>query len=193
MVLCQRVNDEQNILWYTCVMVNNEQNKSETVEDETNDFGDIYATWEFSEHEKHQRSKVWYLIFGIIIVALFTYAYFDANPLLALIVILGMVTFIVSEFRGPDIHNCVITEDGLILGAVFYGYDEIKNFYIIFQPPKVKMLYIEPKGIWRQRVGIPLESQDPVAIRELLLEFLPEDMDKEDEPASDFIGRLFKF
>lgn len=157
------------------------------------DIGEVFATWDFPEHDQHQRSKRWYFISVILLVALLVYSYYSENPLLAVIILLGVLTFIITELRGPDYHSCAIAEDGLVIGQNFYAFDDIKNFYIIYQPPLVKMLYVEPKSILRPRIGIPLQDQDPVLIRDILLNFIPEDLDKEEEPISDFIGRLFKF
>ena len=55
------------------------------------------------------------------------------------------------------------------------------------------MLYINPKSMWRPHIGIPLLDNDPNHVREALLTYLPEDLEQEDEPTSDFLGRLLKF
>ena len=76
-----------------------------------------------------------------------------------------------SERRGSDRHTFAITEDGLLVGNEFFPYEKIKNFYIIYQPPDVKMLYFDPKNILRPLIGIPLDDQNPSAIREILSTF----------------------
>ena len=78
-------------------------------------------------------------------------------------------------------------------GAVHYPFDEIVNFYIIYKPPETKMLFIKPKGFFRPQLHIPLLNHDPVVIREILGNFIDEDLEKEDEPVSEFFGRFFKF
>ena len=167
-----------------------QKEKSEETQDA--DLGEIFAAWEFLEHEQHERSKRWYIISALLIIAIFVYAYFDQNPLLAVIVILALITFIIGELRGPGYHTFAITEDGIIVGQRFFAYEDLRNFYIIYQPPDVKMLYLSPRHFFTPRIGIPLEDQDPVAIREILRTFIPEDLEKEDEPTSDYLGRIFK-
>lgn len=162
-------------------------------DDNSPDLGEVFATWDFPGHEAHERSKRWYIISALLIVALLIFALYDNNPLLVVIIFLALIAFIVTEVRGPDYHSFAITEDGLVIGPQFYPYTEMRDFYIIYQPPHIKILYIEPKNILRGRFAIPLEDQDPVAVRSFLIRYLPENIEKEDEPFSEFIGRLFKF
>ena len=85
-----------------------------------------------------------------------------------------------------------ITEDGILVNQRFYEYKTLKNFYIIYEPPEVKTLYFEPKSIFSPRVPIDLGSQDPVKIREILKQYLAEDLERENEPLSDQTSRLLK-
>jgi len=51
---------------------------------------------------------------------------------------------------------------------------------------------LEPRANLRYDVDILIDDQDPAKIRKVLLEYLPENLDKEDEPISDTLGRVFK-
>ncbi len=157
------------------------------------DVGQIFAAWESPEHDAHHHGIWWYVIAGLFILAILDFAYFENNPLFAIIIVLVIVTFMVSERRGPDKQVAVIAEDGIIIGAAFYAYADIRNFFIIYEPPTVKMLYFNPRSALRPLVGIPLMDQNPVAIRQFLLEYIPEDLEREHEPVRDYFGRLFKF
>ncbi len=175
-----------------------ESEETKALQDETDvasasDPGEVLLRWEFSEFEMHARSVRWYIIAGIFILLILAFAYYDKNPLFAIIIILVMLTFAISEYRGADTHVFAITQDGLLVEQAFYPYADIKNFFLIYQPPRVKMLYFDPKSIARPLIGIPLGDQDPNAVRKILATFIPEDLDQEDEPMSDFLGRLFKF
>ena len=85
-----------------------------------------------------------------------------------------------------------ITEDGIVINGKLYEYKVIKNFYIIYEPPEVKTLYFEPKSLLSPRIPIALEDQNPVEIRQILRQYLTEDIDREDEPVSDQTSRLLK-
>lgn len=159
---------------------------------EAPDRGSLLASWDFSEYEIYERGRWWYIIGTLFVITMLVYSYIDQNPLLGIIVVLAAVIFMISERRGPEYHTIDIMEDGVGVGPSFYTYGDLKNFFIIYQPPEVKTLYIVPHSLLRPRLAIPLESQDPMAIRSLLIQYLPEDLEREHEPASDSWGRVFK-
>ncbi|PWB38583.1 MAG: hypothetical protein C3F02_02620 [Parcubacteria group bacterium] len=162
-----------------------------TPEDTSPDYGGILADWHFAESATHQRGRLWYIIFSLIVVALLVFSYFSKNPTFAVILVLGLIIYIITEKRGPTIFHLLVTEDGLIINDKFTSYEDLDSFYIIYFPPQIKNLYIQPKGSWRQIINIHLSDQNPVEIRRLLLKYLREDIEKEEMPLSDgLIHRL---
>jgi len=85
-----------------------------------------------------------------------------------------------------------ITEDGIFIGSKFIEYEDLRSFYIIYYPPEIKNLYFETKSVIKQRIVVPLEDQNPVYIREILLNYLDEDLEKEEIPSSESISNIFK-
>ena len=156
------------------------------------DNGELLAAWGFPEYSKIERNKSWYISFVIITIGILIYSYFTKNPLFAIIIILFTVIYTISERKEPEEIQIGILEDGLIINNKFIIYKEIKNFYIIYHPPTVKNLYIQYKSQLRPRLAIPLENQNPVEIRDLLLRYIDEDLEKEDVPTSEGISRLLK-
>lgn len=155
------------------------------------DHGEVFFNWQFFEFPQYEREKSWYVWGGIIVGLLLVYSIITINFLFGLIIIIS--TLIVLMFqRSNNEVEFKIAEDGILVNQKFYDYKEIKNFYIIYEPPEVKTLYFEPKSIFQPRLPISLETQDPVKIREVLLQYLSEDLDREDEPVSDQASRLFK-
>src|SRR3989344_4559467 len=130
-----------------------EKEKKEKVEP---DRGTLLGGWDFPEHEKHERSRIWYLVASIILLALFAFSVYDQNYLLSVILVLALFVFVITEMRGPDARTFSIYEDGLLVGTAYYHFSEIRNFFVIYQPPDVKMLYFDPKSIFRPLVGVPL-------------------------------------
>jgi hypothetical protein len=158
----------------------------------TGDYGDILATWEFPEFEKPERQKQWYIWAVIIGVLLLVYSYFSQNPLFAIIVVLFAIIYFVNERRHPVTIQIALTEDGIIINEKFIEYKDFRSFWIIYYPPHTKNLYFQPKSNIKQRIIIPLQDQNPVDIRSILLEFLEEDLEKEEIPASEGISRILK-
>ena len=174
------------------------------------DVGEVLAGWEIPEFTKPKRSKKWYLYFaGILIlfiilstlnadIPLFNYGEntfdlsFDSSPLFIAIIALFIILYWYIGKKEPRQLDFVLSEDGIIIGQKFIEYSILSDFYIIYQPPRIKNLYLEPKNIVKPTIVIPLLDQNPVEIRKTLLEYLPEDLEKEEIPATESISEVLK-
>lgn len=156
------------------------------------DHGDILISWKFPEVPKYSRSRRWYVGLIVFGVATLAWSIYDRNFLFAVIIVLSLAIIYFQSRQEPRMLSIDITEDGLVIGKDFFSYDDINKFWIIYKPPVVKTLYLNFKSSMRPVLGISLEEANPVEIRKHLLRFLAEDLEKEDEPASDAYGRLFK-
>lgn len=156
------------------------------------DFGKIWASWEFPEFIQHSRSRTWYTIAIILLIGMLIYAYFSKNLLFAIILILFTIIYFVIERRGPVVVQIAITEDGILINDKFIEYSELADFYIIYYPPDIKNLYFQPRNRFKERIAIPLEDQNPVEIRRALIKYLAEDLEKEEMPTSESLSRIFK-
>ena len=106
------------------------------------DYGELLANWEFPEYTKIERNKWWYISFVILSISMLVYSYFTENPLFGLIIIIFIILYTIMERKDPSEVQILILEDGMIIGEKFIEYKEIKEFYIIYQPPTIKNLYI---------------------------------------------------
>lgn len=160
--------------------------------DETVLTGDIIHEWSVAEYEQHSRNKAWYIIMGIFGIGLTLYAVLTGNFLFALVLVLFGVILFLQANQAPIVIPFQITELGVVVNNRFYGYSELDEFYIIYNPPEVKMMFIETSGTTRPRLRIPLMDMDPNQIRATMREFLDENIEKEEEPMSDMIGRRWQ-
>jgi len=69
---------------------------------------------------------------------------------------------------------------------------EIQSFWIIYEPPEVQLLYFGISRSLRKELPIHLEDQNPIMIRKILLNYLQEDLDQEEEATEERLARLFK-
>ncbi|PIS04950.1 MAG: hypothetical protein COT81_03690 [Candidatus Buchananbacteria bacterium CG10_big_fil_rev_8_21_14_0_10_42_9] len=155
------------------------------------DHGEVLANWSFPEYISHNRGAVWFVAAGILALFLIIYGIATSNLLFALIVILAVLLSYMHQ-RNIQMVDFTINEDGIIIAQHFFPWNELDKFYIIYQPPDVKALYFEPKSIWQPRISVDLVDQNPVAIRRILLKYLTEDFERENEPLSDQLTRLLK-
>ena len=160
---------------------------------QTIDYGKKIASWEIPEYEKRDRTKSWYIIAIIISLLLLAHSFFSNNFLFAIIIVTVAMIIILHDGQNPALLMFSLTEEGIVLGKKFYDYDEIKNFAIVYKPKQdVKNIYFEFKSAIRLRLSIPLENINPLPIRENLLKYLSEDLERTDQPLSEALAKLFK-
>jgi len=157
------------------------------------DFGKKIMGWRVPEYDKHKREQGWYIMAAIVAALLVIYAFFSGNFLFAAIVIIGALVIIIHDGQKPIKVDFSITDQGLVVGKKFYDYDIIKDFSIVYKPhQQIKNLYFEFKNALRPRLSIPLNNNNPLPIREILLKYLPEDMERTDQPLSEALAKIFK-
>jgi len=160
-------------------------------ESKKEDHGQILMSWSFPEYAKYRRSVGWYVGMVIVVGSLLLYCVLTANFLFAVIVVMMLMVVVFHNLREPVRVDFYITEDGLKVGERFYAWSDIKNFWIIYQPPEVKTLYFDFKGL-APNLPVDLQDQNPIKVREVLLRFLKEDLTRERELAGDELSRWLK-
>jgi len=153
--------------------------------------GEVLFSWTFTEFPDHQRDISWFIGAGIIAFIFLIFSIVSGNLLFAILVIIFPLVMLLVHRHVEDIEF-KITEDGIMVKNHFYSYKDLKNFFIIYLPPEVKTLYFEPGNVFKPRIPIPLQDQNPIEIRETLLKYMSEDLDRDNEPLSDQIFRMFK-
>ena len=149
--------------------------------------------WEITEFEGHQREKAWYLIAGGIAILLFIFALATKNYLFALIVLMAAFIIVMHDGKEGELVPFSITDEGILIGRKFIDYDELKDFSIVYKPHQgVKNLYFRNKNTFKPRISISLAEQDPLKIRNVLIKFLDEDLDRTDQPLSEGLAKLLK-
>jgi hypothetical protein len=162
------------------------------VVDDSTIVGNTLLEWSVAEYERHMRPVAWYVIMTIVGCFLVGYAIFTDNFMFAIIVVLFSIILFLQSHQSPIVVPFRITELGIIINNRLYIYSELKDFFIIYKPPEIKMLFIETNSTMRPRLRVPLMDVNPNDVRELLLEFLEENLQKEEEPFSDMVARQWR-
>ncbi|MBU0597077.1 hypothetical protein KJ641_03470 [Patescibacteria group bacterium] len=154
--------------------------------------GSLKFEWTIQEYDQHERNRAWYFFMLVVGFILIIQAVLTGNFLFALIIILFAIILFLQSHQEPLQVPFQITELGIIISDRFYTWKEFESFYIIYQPPQVKTLFLETGSIWRPILRIPLLDNNPIEIKHTLREFLAEDLEKEEEPISDQLGRNWR-
>jgi len=148
--------------------------------------------WLVQEYIIYPKSGWWYLASGLMLLMAVLWTVFDQNYPFAIFLVLFYLVAILYDIRSPKTVEFVITPDGIKIGSDFYFYREIRQFYIIYQQNGIKNIYFEFTNPLRNRLIIPLDDQDPIVIREFLLQFIEEDLEQEAEPISERLRRWMR-
>ncbi|MBT5807737.1 hypothetical protein HOI18_00480 [Candidatus Uhrbacteria bacterium] len=154
--------------------------------------GQAVIEWEVDEYPHHARSKNWYVIGGVLGVFLIVYAVATANFLFAVIILMIGIITLLSTFLPPDRIPVVITTTGVVVNDMYYDFESINNFSIAYDPPSIKYLYFEFHSAWHPLLSIPLEEIDPNQVRDNLLPFCTENLDRTEETLTDVLRRMYK-
>lgn len=148
--------------------------------------------WETPSFRKHERSKGWYFGLTIVTCLLVAYAVITSNFLFAFIVLLTVIFLLLMNSKQPRTLLVQLGTEGLVWDGTLHLYEDIDAFAIVYNPPHVKMLYIDFDNVTSPRLAIQLQDQDPNEMRAFLSQFLPENVGLREEPFSDTVGRLLK-
>lgn len=144
--------------------------------------------WRAPEYEKYERGRKWYLYVALVLLAIIGYAVYTDSPIMAItFVLIGVVGYIFIN-RDPQIIDFAVTRDGIIAGREMYDFDAVKSFWIFYEPHDIKVVSLHTKSTLMPYAHIPIHDEDPVEIRRVLLEYIPEV--KQDPSLVDTFERL---
>lgn len=144
--------------------------------------------WRAPEYEKYERGRKWYLYVTLVLLAIIGYAVYTDSPIMAItFVLIGVVGYIFIN-RDPQIIDFAVTRDGIIAGREMYDFDAVKSFWIFYEPHDIKVVSLHTKSALMPFTHIPIHDENPVEIRRVLLEYIPEI--KQDPSLVDTFERL---
>lgn len=132
-------------------------------------------SWDAPEYENIEKHPRWYWITGGILLAIVIYAIVTNAILMAIVFILiGMLGYIFAE-REARIIRMDISSDGIKVDNYFYEYDDLKSFWIFYEAKEgIKVLSLHSKKTFLPYIHIPIGNTNPIIIREVLINYLPE-------------------
>lgn len=130
--------------------------------------------WQAKEYEKKHKDKKTLMIIYLIFFGLVVYSFFINNLLMSVLFILVGFIYYLFEKREPKECTFGITYEGIVVDDQVYSFDEIKSFWIFYNPGKIKELSLESSKFFMPFIEIPLGSADPVKIHRIIREYIPE-------------------
>ncbi|MFH0852130.1 MAG: hypothetical protein V1845_00775 [bacterium] len=153
--------------------------------------GLINIEWQALEFESHEKGPGWFITVGAIALAFFAIALIMANYIFAILIILAVFVVFLYAIMEPQIIKFRINARGISTGDKFYDYQDLKSFWIFYEPPATKELSIKTKRLLMPLLKIPLADQNPVQIRRALVKFLKEE--KQEQSLAEIMAKKLRF
>ncbi|MFH1956705.1 MAG: hypothetical protein ABIJ28_03600 [Patescibacteria group bacterium] len=147
--------------------------------------------WQAPEYNFNHKTTDWFWSLGIICIAGIVAAFLFKNFLLAVIIILGGFSLSLYGAKKPRIVSFGINSQGVKIENKIYYYEDLKKFWINYDPPHKKELLLESKKTFMPHTTVMLGDTDPVKVRAILKKFLPEQ--QIEESMSTIISKFFGF
>jgi hypothetical protein len=161
--------------------------------------------WPVPEYHVPERNRNWYIAAGAFIFLCLFFSFFTisnwhivflnykSNFLFAMIIIISAVIMYLNENQPPRMIDVELGPEGVKIGSRFYDYDVLKNFSVLYKPREsLKSLYFEFKRSAHPRISIPLRRLDALTVRNFLIRYLDEDLERENQPLSEQLTKLLK-
>jgi len=149
-------------------------------------------SWTAPEFIHYPKSPMWFISLGLAGLAVIAYFLLQRDFLTAVMFLLLVITVYFFAKAKPRTMEIALDSHGVKISKMQIPYQRIKSFWIVYQPPETKTLNFETAAYLNRFLTLQLENEDPVAIRDFLLEYLPEDLDRT-EQLTDKISRTLKF
>jgi len=160
--------------------------------DKHKDHRTVLLEWETAEFMPSHRGRTWYIATGLIMGFLILYAIVTGSITMAIVFVMVVILFLLTEKREPKIVKVTITDMGVRYKGRFYPYHHINAFWLVYHPPYVQVLYLRlSNGRSYRHLRIELDDQKPQEVRRLLLKEVPE-MEGALEPTTDLLTRVLR-
>jgi hypothetical protein len=148
--------------------------------------------WHAQEHGYRPKSARWYIGLATGVTAAVGLLVFLGNVLGAIAVaVVGILIYTLAQ-RTPDRVRYRLMVDGIAINDRLHHYQDLDSFNIVYEPGQVKTVIVRSKKILSPLVQMEIGEADPVEIRDILLEFLREDLQLQ-EPVTDTWARRLGF
>lgn len=152
---------------------------------------EVLMKWEAPEFLQFDRPKSWYIILLVVAILLIIYSLISRNFLLAIIVVMLAIVINTLTRKKPDMLDVAITQKGVLVNNNLYTFEEdLETFWVLYSPPDLKTLNFTRQQRFMPQITIQLDNANPLKVREILLEFLEEDVEREEHVADKISRRL---
>jgi len=144
-------------------------------------------SWEAPSFYYNPQKRYLSLVIAALMAAAVALLVFKYDTLTSVFLILASLVLLLYGKQKPTISKITVGQSGISVDDIIYYYRDLKSFWIEYNPGGPKELSLESAKWYMPYVKVLLNDQNPVQVRSLVINFLPE---KEHENSLvDHIGR----
>jgi c-di-AMP phosphodiesterase-like protein len=126
--------------------------------------------------EEQKVNKFLLVMIGIVFVLIgVAFIIFQQSTITAIFFFLVVVVMFIIGFKKRTALFWELGPLGITADTISYRYNDLRSFWIEYQPGYLKELSFQSKKWYHSYIKIPLNQENPLEIREFLLAFLPEE------------------
>lgn len=137
----------------------------------------ILAGWEAPVLPRHERSKKWYTVNGIVVLVFAAYGILSGSWPFAIVVLLCGAMYYLMRDHVPSLQTIIITDKGVQLGETFTRWEDLSGFWLLETPLYTELHFI-PVLKRRGEMLIQTGDQNNENLRQLIGARIPELTDK---------------
>lgn len=144
-------------------------------EKRNNVFSELPITWEEYEYKHKPKSGNWFWLVASGALILIIVSILMKNFLLGVIAVAGAFAVAMLGAQHPRKMAFAIEKKGVKVGHTFYPFGELESFWINYDPPHKKEIFLKSKKKIIKHVRIPLGENNPAQIRSIFKKILKEE------------------
>lgn len=154
-------------------------------------FEQTVLSWKAPQFPHHEKSLLWFIVAGLVVFFLVMYGLRTDGWTFSVAILVFAGTYYLVHRHVPPTVDIKISKFGVKIGRHTFPFSHLKSFWIVYEPPFVKKLYLRMDSKLRPDLFISLEDADPAEVRQILSQYLNEFTGRH-EPFSDTLVRLLK-
>ena len=153
---------------------------------------DFSISWQAPEFYYYEKTADWYWVLGIICIGIIVASILLKNFLFAVLIFIAGFSFALYGAKRPRMINFSVNVRGIVIdNKQVYPYENIKSFWIEYNPPHQKELLVELKKSITPKIMIILDDVNPEEVKKYLSKYIKEEKISESLPV--IISRILKF
>jgi len=125
-------------------------------------------TWYTPEFDYYQRGIIWKIIASLIVFGSSFLAFWSGAWSFGVLILVFAFVYYLIYFKSPNLLKAEVNDKGILYGKNFYRFENIKNFWVIYNPPFTRALYLKLSDRMLDEIKIIIPKESPEKLREIL-------------------------